>query len=112
MNFANPALKTLIPTISAAYAIQIAVSIPSIIFQEDRFYGTLSFPNTSKTDFSGSLTYLGCTALSLYFPALRARSLAKAQGLPIPPFPALSTFHPRQLIMSGLTALWAVRLGN
>jgi hypothetical protein len=39
MNFSNPALSTLIPTISAAYAIQIAASIPSMIFQEDRFYG-------------------------------------------------------------------------
>jgi hypothetical protein len=39
MNFANPALRTLIPTISAAYAFQIAVSIPCIRYQEDRFYG-------------------------------------------------------------------------
>jgi hypothetical protein len=38
-NFSNPALRTLIPTISVAYAFQIAVSIPAIIYQEDRFYG-------------------------------------------------------------------------
>jgi hypothetical protein len=63
-------------------------------------------------DFSGSLTYIGCTALSLYLPALRARSLAKSQGLPIPSFPPLSSFHPRQLIVSGLTLLWAFRLGS
>jgi len=43
MNFANPALRTLIPTISAAYAFQIAVSIPSVILQEDRFYGIFRF---------------------------------------------------------------------
>jgi len=39
MNFSNPALSTLIPTVGAVYAMQIAVSIPSMIFQEDRFYG-------------------------------------------------------------------------
>jgi hypothetical protein len=39
MNFSNPALSTLIPTVGVAYAIQIAASIPSMIFQEDRFYG-------------------------------------------------------------------------
>jgi hypothetical protein len=40
LNFTNPALRTLIPTIFVAYAFQIAVSIPAIIYQEDRFYGT------------------------------------------------------------------------
>jgi hypothetical protein len=62
-------------------------------------------------DFSGSLTYLGCTALSLYLPTLRARSLANSQGLPLPKFPGITSFHPRQIIMSGLTVLWTARLG-
>jgi len=39
MNFANPALRTIIPTISAAYVFQIAVAIPAVILQEDRYYG-------------------------------------------------------------------------
>jgi len=113
MNFSNPALSTLIPTISAAYAIQVAASIPAMLFQEDRFYGALSLlPWSDRVDFSGSLTYLGCTALSLYLPSLRARSFAKSQGLPLPRFPGITSFHPRQLIMSGLTALWAARLGS
>jgi len=73
---------------------------------------TLSLTVCLSLDFSGSLTYIGCTALSLYLPALRARSLARSQGLPIPSFLTLSSFHPRQLIMSGLTLLWAFRLGS
>ncbi|KAH0612288.1 uncharacterized protein H6S33_010340 [Morchella sextelata] len=97
----NPALRTLLPTIGFIYALQTAVAIPSIIFQTERFY-----------DLSGSLTYLSCTLLSLYFPAYRARSLAAAEGLPIPVWPAFTDFHPRQLILSGLTALWAARLGS
>lgn len=43
MDFTNPALRTLIPTISAAYAFQIAVSIPAVIYQEDRFFGNHTF---------------------------------------------------------------------
>ena len=113
MNFSNPALRTLLPTIGAAYAFQIAVSIPNVYFQEDRFYGlTLSFDGGLTLDLSGSVTYIGCTALSLYLPALRARSLARSQRLPTPGFPSLTSFHPRQLIMSGLTLLWAFRLGS
>jgi hypothetical protein len=46
MNFANPALQTLIPTISVAYAFQIAVSIPAVIYQEDRFFGSQTFGPT------------------------------------------------------------------
>jgi hypothetical protein len=52
-----------------AYGIQAAVAIPSIIAQNERFY-----------DLSGSLTYLSCTALSLFLPALRARSAATLIG--------------------------------
>jgi hypothetical protein len=39
MNFSNPALRTLVPTIGVAYAFQVAVAIPNVYFQEDRFYG-------------------------------------------------------------------------
>lgn len=97
----NPALRTLLPTIGFIYMLQAAAAIPSIFFQTERYY-----------DLSGSLTYLSCAALSLYFPAYRARSLAAAEGLPIPVWPKITDFHPRQLILSGLTALWAARLGS
>ena len=40
--------------------------------------------------------------MSLYYPALRAKG----------PLPSLLSFHPRQLIMSGFTVLWASRLGS
>jgi len=115
LNFWNPALKTLLATIGAAYAFQIAVSIPAVILQEDRFYGTTFMGSSaahSCIDLSGSLTYLGCTALSLYFPALRARSLARTQGLPLPSFPSIAAFHPRQILLTSLTVLWTTRLGT
>ena len=58
----TPFLRTLVPSIGLAYAIQAAVAVPSIALQSERFY-----------DLSGSITYISCTALSLYLPTLRAR---------------------------------------
>lgn len=113
LNFSNPALGTLLPTIGAAYSFQIAVSIPAIILQEDRFYGKSYICPFGRliADLSGSLTYLGCMALSLYLPALRARSLARSQGQLLPSFPAITAFHPRQIVLTSLTLLWSIRLG-
>jgi hypothetical protein len=44
LNFSNPVWRTLLPTIGAAYAFQIAVSVPAITLQEDRFYGVSLLP--------------------------------------------------------------------
>jgi len=64
--------------VGAAFAIQTAVAIPSILAESERFY-----------DLSGSLTYLSVTALSLYLPTLRARAAASLAGAAKPPFPNL-----------------------
>ncbi|KAK2049187.1 DUF1295-domain-containing protein [Colletotrichum somersetense] len=109
-NFKSPLLRTLVPAVSAAYAIQAAFALPSILAQNERFY-----------DFSGSLTYLSVTALSLYLPALRAKytpTLANASTA-LPGFLARlispgSTGAPnwRQVALSGAVIFWAVRLGS
>ncbi|CAG8956636.1 hypothetical protein HYFRA_00011947 [Hymenoscyphus fraxineus] len=77
-NFRNPFLKTLVPSVGAAFAIQAAFAVPSILAQSERFY-----------DVSGSLTYLSVTALSLYLPAIRARAAATAAGSLKPAWPSL-----------------------
>lgn len=46
-HFKSPFLRTLLPCVGAAYAIQAGVAIPSILAQSERFY-----------DLSGSLTYV------------------------------------------------------
>lgn len=107
-NFRNPFLRNLVPSIGLAYGLQAAVAIPSIIFQTERFY-----------DLSGSLTYLSCTALSLYLPALRARSAAALAGGPKPAWPSLADalrgtggplgFNWRQVVLSAAVSLWASR---
>ncbi|KAF2675476.1 putative membrane protein [Microthyrium microscopicum] len=108
-NFQSPLLRTLVPTVGAAFAIQGAFAIPSIIAQSERFY-----------DLSGSLTYLSCTALSLALPVLRARA-ATASTLPWPSITASLLGKPlaqggwwdwRQLALSAAVSVWATRLGT
>ncbi|KAG0145710.1 hypothetical protein CROQUDRAFT_671617 [Cronartium quercuum f. sp. fusiforme G11] len=94
---AQSTLHTLLATTGAAYAIQVACASVAIPLQTETFY-----------DLSGSLTFISCTALSLYYPALRARLFYKSSK----PFPRITSFHSRQLLMSGFTCIWATRLGT
>ncbi|KAI9880445.1 MAG: hypothetical protein M1830_003087 [Pleopsidium flavum] len=110
-NFQNPFLRTLIPSISLAYGIQAAVAVPCILAQSERFY-----------DLSGSLTYLSCTALSLYLPTLRARVGAAALGAAKPAWPSFLAavtgkgvaggLNWRQVALSAAVSIWATRLGT
>lgn len=107
-NFRNPLLRTLIPSVSTAFAIQVAVAIPSILAQSERFY-----------DLSGSVTVLSITALSLYLPTLRVRSTAAAAGTANPAWPSLLTaftgtegpnsFNWRQVVLNAAVTIWATR---
>jgi hypothetical protein len=107
-NFKHPFLRTLIPSVGAAFAIQTAVAIPSILAETERFY-----------DLSGSVTYLGVTALSLYLPTLRARAAATVAGGLKPSFPSLldafrgksspNGLNWRQVVLSAAVGFWACR---
>ena len=107
-NFRNPFLRTLIPSICTAFAIQGAFAIPSILAQSERFY-----------DLSSSLTYLSVTALSLYLPTLRARAAAAAVGAAKPASPSLlaaftgngepNGLNWRQVVLSTAVTIWATR---
>lgn len=96
-NFKSPLLATLVPSVTAAYAIQTACALPSIALQSEHFY-----------DLSGSLTYLAVTALSLSLPALRARAAAGGAVAPLLPT-LLRTLNWRQVVLSGAVGLWAAR---
>ena len=107
-NYSNPFVRNIVPSIGLAFGIQAAVAIPSIFAQNERFY-----------DLSGSLTYLSCTALSLFLPAIRARSAAAALGAPKPAWPSLVSalnghggiygFNWRQVVLSAAVSIWATR---
>ncbi|KAI4240435.1 MAG: hypothetical protein L6R40_005146 [Gallowayella cf. fulva] len=104
-NFSRPFLSTLVPSIGLAYTLQGLVAIPSIIAQTERFY-----------DLSGSLTYISCTALSLYLPTIRARFAAAAAGSAKPAWPSIlgdgGGFNWRQVALSAAVSVWATRLGT
>ena len=109
-NFRNPFLRTLVPSIGLAFGLQAATAIPSIALRTERFY-----------DLSGSLTYISCTALSLYLPTLRARAAATA-GSSLPAWPSLlasltskgavNAWNWRQVVLSAAVTIWATRLGS
>lgn len=60
-------------------------------------------------DLCGSMGFLSAVGFSLYWPSLRSKFILGTAGATIP---AITAFHPRQLVMSGITALWAGRLGT
>ena len=105
-NFSRPFLSTLLPSIGLAYTIQSLVAVPSIFAQTERFY-----------DLSGSVTYISCTALSLYLPTMRARVAAAAVGSPKPPWPSMLAalarngggLNWRQVALSVAVTVWATR---
>lgn len=108
-NHPSPFLRTLLPSIGLAYGIQAAFAVPSIIAQSERFY-----------DLSGSLTYLSCTALSLYLPTIRARYAASLAGASKPAWPSLvealskstgpaGAWNWRMLALSAAVGIWATR---
>lgn len=100
-NFRNPFLRAAVPSVAAAFALQTAVAVPSILTQSERFY-----------DASGAATFLAVSALSLYLPSLRARAAATLVGLPS----ILSVvggagggFHWRQIALTAAVVFWSVR---
>ena len=111
-NFQNPFLRNLVPSIGLAYGIQAAAAVPSIIAGTERFY-----------DLSGSVTYISCAALSLFLPAIRARSAAAAVGATKPAWPSILAalkgqgagpgmplgLNWRQVALSAAVSVWAGR---
>ncbi|KAL8671743.1 MAG: hypothetical protein Q9168_003765 [Polycauliona sp. 1 TL-2023] len=108
-NFSRPFLSTLVPSIGLAYTIQGVSAIPSIFAQTERFF-----------DLSGSVTYIACTALSLYLPTIRARFAAAAAGSAKPAWPSIlaalagngGALNWRQVALSAAVSVWATRLGT
>ncbi|KAI7952411.1 hypothetical protein MJO29_008042 [Puccinia striiformis f. sp. tritici] len=88
---------SLFATVGTAFGIQALCAAFAIPVQSEKYY-----------DLSGSATFLTCTAVSLYYPSLRYKLLHNSAA----PLPRISSFHHRQLIMSGFTCLWATRLGS
>lgn len=90
-------LRALAPTLTLIYGFQAACASVAVPLKTEKYY-----------DLCGSLGFISAVGFSLYWPSLRGRLLLGRTD----PLPGLGAFHPRQVIMSGLTALWAGRLGT
>lgn len=75
-------------------------SVFALVFvpqQNDKYY-----------DLGGALGFLSTTFISLYYPALKAKFYLGIPGS----LPALSTFAPRQLLLTAALGIWSIRLGS
>lgn len=64
--------------------------------------------NEMYYDLGGALGFLSTTFVSLYYPSLKAKYWHGANI----PFPPLSSFAPRQLLLSAALGIWSLRLGS
>ena len=64
--------------------------------------------NETYYDLGGALGWVSATFLSLYYPYLKAKFWEGISG----PLPALSTFAPRQLLLTAAVGIWSIRLGS
>ncbi|KAF6754520.1 hypothetical protein DFP72DRAFT_899305 [Ephemerocybe angulata] len=84
----------LIPTAISAYGLQAAFAAVFVPLKEETYY-----------DCCGALGWLSTAFVSLYYPSLKAKFL---HGAPLPP---LSSFAPRQLLLTAALGLWSARMG-
>jgi hypothetical protein len=91
-------LSKLVPIIAGNFALQTAFASVFVPMQDERFY-----------DLCGAAGFLAGTGMSLYYPALRDKFWYKLPGATLPP---LTSFAPRQLLLTGCLCLWAGRLGT
>ncbi|KAJ3567517.1 hypothetical protein NP233_g6315 [Leucocoprinus birnbaumii] len=87
----------LVPTITSAYALQTLLALIFVPQQNDKYY-----------DLSGAVGWMSTTFISLYYPALKTKYWDGVPG----PLPALSSFAPRQLLLSAAVGIWSLRLGS
>ncbi|KAF5353820.1 hypothetical protein D9758_010576 [Tetrapyrgos nigripes] len=89
-------LSKLLPPLATAFGVQTLFAIIFVPQQNEKYF-----------DLCGAAGYLSTTFVSLYYPTLRA-SFSTGKLLPLPP---LSSFAPRQLLLTVALGVWAVRLG-
>ncbi|KAF5379805.1 hypothetical protein D9615_005682 [Tricholomella constricta] len=87
----------LLPTLASAYGLQTLFALIFVPQRNEKYY-----------DLGGALGFLSTTFISLYYPALKDKFYYGIPGA----LPALSSFAPRQLLLSAALGIWSVRLGS
>ncbi|KAF8959527.1 hypothetical protein BDZ97DRAFT_1837545 [Flammula alnicola] len=92
-----PVFSRLVPTITSAYALQALFALIFVPQQNEIFY-----------DLGGAVGWISSTFLSLYYPSLKAKFWNGVPGA----LPALTSFAPRQLLLTAAVGIWSFRLGS
>ncbi|KAI0279274.1 DUF1295-domain-containing protein [Russula aff. rugulosa BPL654] len=87
----------LLPVAASAFSLQTVLATIFVPQANEKWY-----------DLGGTLGFLSTTFVSLYYPTLKARYW---EGTNVP-FPPLSSFAPRQLLLTASLVIWTVRLGS
>ncbi|KIM84218.1 hypothetical protein PILCRDRAFT_818555 [Piloderma croceum F 1598] len=87
----------LLPAATSAFGIQTVLAAIFVPQANEMYY-----------DLGGALGFLSTTFVSLYYPSLKAKYWHGA-NISIPP---LSSFAPRQLLLSAALGIWSLRLGS
>lgn len=90
----------ILPAFVSAFSLQTALAAVFVPQANEMYY-----------DLGGALGFLSTTFVSLYYPSLRDKyylRLPQAQGA----LPAITTFAPRQLLLSAALSVWSLRLGS
>ncbi|EIM91013.1 DUF1295-domain-containing protein [Stereum hirsutum FP-91666 SS1] len=91
------AFSRLIPVVGSAYGLQAALAAIFVPQANEKYY-----------DLGGSLGFLSTAFVSLYYPQLKSSVLERR----LVPLPALSSFAPRQLLLTAALGIWSARLGS
>ncbi|XP_006459239.1 hypothetical protein AGABI2DRAFT_201274 [Agaricus bisporus var. bisporus H97] len=87
----------LLPAFTSAYALQTVFASVFVPQQNDKYY-----------DLGGAVGWVTTTFISLYYPSLKSKFWDGIPG----PLPALSSFAPRQLLLTAAVGVWSLRLGS
>jgi len=111
----NPAFQRIVTTIGYSYASQWAFASVFVPLKtgecrilQDVLSAYLAFIAEKFFDFCGTFGFITSGLVSLYTPYLKERLW---NGNVHAAIPALDSFAPRQLLLTGLVTLWAARLG-
>ncbi|KAG0047458.1 hypothetical protein BGZ83_007472 [Gryganskiella cystojenkinii] len=94
-NYLSEASKVLLPTLAVDFGIQLAGFGVAALLQTEKFY-----------DLAGSTSFIACTYMSLFKPWKQTQQDPSSSGSsPV-------VIHPRQVLASGTTVVWALYLGS
>ncbi|KAI0261495.1 DUF1295-domain-containing protein [Gloeopeniophorella convolvens] len=92
------AFSRLLPVVSGAFGLQAVLAAIFVPQKTDKYF-----------DLGGSLGFISTAFVSLYYPVLKARFWEGARNVPFPP---ITSFAPRQLLITAALGVWTVRLGS